>query len=148
MPQSSPPRACRRELPAVGMPDNEARRQHRRYADSSTDAKPPFEPFVFGIIGCPPSFLVMEAEDAIGHERDDREESRPSDPERDVDRVVDVAPVGGDRREPPWAQEVKQHRADQNQEQYECYSHPSCILAVAGHGYNFKGRSSRLSRDG
>src|SRR5258708_5512145 len=30
---------------------------------------------------------------AIGHERDDREVNRPSDPERQGDRVVDVAPV-------------------------------------------------------
>ncbi len=62
----------------------------------------------------------MKAEDAIGHERDDREENRPGDPEGDADGVVDIAPVSGDRRPPPRAVDVKQHRADRDQKQYEC----------------------------
>jgi hypothetical protein len=37
--------------------------------------------------------------------------------------LVDVAPVGGDRRPPPRAVDVKQHRADCDQKQYECDSH-------------------------
>jgi hypothetical protein len=87
----------------------------------------------------------MKAEDAIGHERDDREENRPRDQERDVDRVVDVAPVGGDRRPPPRAVDVKQHRADRDQKQYDCYSHPSFILAVKGYGYESKGGAHAFS---
>src|SRR3981081_2486719 len=128
------------------VPDNQAGCQHGSDADRSPYGEPPFELFVFGIVGCLPSLLVMKAEDAIGHERNDREENRPGDPERDVDRVVDVAPVCGDRRPPPRAEEVKQHRADCDQKQYDCYSHPSFILAVKGYGYGIKGRSSRLSR--
>jgi hypothetical protein len=31
---------------------------------------------------------------------------------------------------------VKQHRADRYQKQYDCYSHPSLILAVKGYGYD------------
>jgi len=31
-----------------------------------SDGEPPFEFFVFGIVGLLPSLLVMEAEDAIG----------------------------------------------------------------------------------
>ena len=72
---------------------------------------------VFGIVGCPPSLLVVKAEDAIGHERDDRAENRPGDPEGQGDRVVDVTPVGGDRRPPPRAEQVKQHRGDRYQKQ-------------------------------
>jgi hypothetical protein len=34
---------------------------------------------------------------------------------------------------------VKQHRADRDQKQYDCYSHPSFILAVKGYGYELKG---------
>src|SRR5258708_5512146 len=62
-------------------------------ADCSPDREPPFELLVFRLVGCLPSLLVLKAEDAIGHERDDREVTRPSDPERQGDRVVDVAPV-------------------------------------------------------
>jgi len=51
-------------------------------ADRSPDAEPPFELLVFGIVVCPPSLLVLKAEDAISHERDDREENRARDPER------------------------------------------------------------------
>src|SRR3979409_2464323 len=120
-------------------PDNQAGCQHGSAADRSPYGEPPFKLFVFGLVGCPPSLLVMKTEDAIGHERDDREENCPGDPESYVDRVVDVAPVGGDRRPPPRAEEVKQHRADRDQKQYECYSHPSFILAVKGYGYELKG---------
>src|SRR6516164_8625453 len=99
------------------------------------DAEPPLELLVFGVIGGLPSLLVVKAEDAIGHEHDDRGENKPGDPERYVDCVVDVAPVGGDRRPPPRAQEVKHHRADRDQEQYERYSHPTASLPVEGYGY-------------
>ena len=109
--------------------------------------EPPFELLVFGIVGCPPSLLVTKAEDAIGHERDDREENRPGDPERQGDRVVDVAPVRGERRPPPRAEEVKQHRGDRDQKQYDCYSHPLCILAIKGCGYELKG-GAHVCRDG
>jgi hypothetical protein len=34
---------------------------------------------------------------------------------------------------------VKQHRGDRDQEQYDCYSHPSFILAVKGYGYELEG---------
>src|SRR6202048_1177252 len=92
------------------VPDNQAGCQHGSDADSSPYGEPPFDLFVSGLVGCPPSLLVMKAEDAIGHERDDREENRPGDPERDGDRVVDVAPVCGDRRPPPRAEKGKTHR--------------------------------------
>ena len=103
--------------------------------------------YVFGIVGCPPSLGVTKAEDTIGHERDDREENGTGDPERQGDRVVDVAPVGGERRPPPRAENVKQHRGDRYQKQYECYSHPSFILAIKGCGYESRGEA-RVCRDG
>src|SRR6266436_3600681 len=52
------------------MPDNQTRCQHGCDADRSPDAEPPFELLVFGIVVCPPSLLVLKAEDAIGHEYD------------------------------------------------------------------------------
>src|SRR6516225_10490042 len=113
------------------VPNEKAWRQHGRDAYPGADSEPPFEPFVFGVIGGLPSLLVVKAEDAISHEHDDRGENKPGDPERDVDCVVDVAPVGGDRRPPPRAQEVKHHRADRDQEQYERYSHPTASVPVA-----------------
>jgi hypothetical protein len=92
------------------------------------DGEPRFELLVFRIVGCLSSFLVMKAEDAIGHESDHREEHHAGDPEGDADGVVDVAPVGGDRRPPPRAVDVKQHRADCDQKQYDSDSHPSLLL--------------------
>src|SRR5258707_9645018 len=103
--------------------------------------------YVFGIVGCPPSLGVTKAEDTIGHERDDRGEYRSGDPERQGDRVVDIAPVRGDRRPPPRAEEVKQHRGDRYQQQYERYSHPSFILAIKGCGDELKG-GTHVCRDG
>ena len=129
------------------VPDEQAGCQHGSDADRSPYREPPFEFFVFGLVGCLPSLLVMKAEHAIGHERDDREENRPGDPERYVDRVVDIAPVGGDRRPPPRTIDVKQHRADRYQKQYDCYSHPSFIPAVKGCGYESKG-GAHACRDG
>src|SRR6202171_1766518 len=129
------------------VPDNQTRRQHGCDTYRSPYAEPPFELLVFGIVGCPPSLLVLKAEDAIGHERDDRKENRPGDPERQGDRVVDVAPVRGERCPPPRAENVKQHRGDRYQEQYERYSHPLCILAVKGYGYELKG-GAHVCRDG
>jgi hypothetical protein len=102
---------------------------------------------VFGGIGGLPSLFVVKAEDAIGHEHDDRVENKTGDPERYVDCVVDVAAVGGDRRPPPRAQEVKYHRADRDQEQYERYSHPAASLPVEGYGYGLKGRSTHPPAD-
>jgi hypothetical protein len=34
---------------------------------------------------------------------------------------------------------VKQHRGDRYQKQYECYSHPSFILAIEGCGFESEG---------
>ena len=87
----------------------------------------------------------MKAEDAIGHERDDRDENESGDPEGDVDGVVDIAPVRGNRRPPPRAVEVEQHRADRDQKQYQCDSHPRSILAIEGYGDELKEQSA-LSR--
>jgi hypothetical protein len=42
---------------------------------------------------------------------------------------------------------VTQHRADRDQKQYECYSHPSFILAIKGYGYELKG-GAHVCRDG
>src|SRR5690242_11026234 len=87
----------------------------------------------------------MEAEDAIGHEGDHREEYHAGDPECDADGVVDVAPVGGDRRPPPRAVDVKQHRADCDQKQYDSDSHPSLLLATKGNGDESKGGLASVS---
>src|SRR6202012_5978276 len=116
-------------------PNDQAGRQHRRDADSCPYAEPPFQLLVFGIVGGPPSLLVVKAEDAIGHERDDRDENESGDPERYVDRAVDVAPVGGDWRPPPRAQEVKHHRTDRDQKQYERYSLPAASLPIESYGF-------------
>ncbi|MGX1141778.1 hypothetical protein AB7M11_006014 [Bradyrhizobium ottawaense] len=127
------------------MPDHEAGRQHGRDTDSGPDAQPPFELFVLGIVISPSSLFVVKAEDAIGHEGDYGDENKARDPERDVDGVVDIGPVRGDRRPPPWAVEVKQHRADRDQKQYQCDSHPDPSLPSKATDTN-PGRSSCLSR--
>jgi hypothetical protein len=75
-----------------------------------------------------PSCLMAKAVDAVGHEEDDGNEDRARNPERDDDRVVDVAPVRSDRRPPPGADEVEDHRADSDQNKYERYSHSSPSL--------------------
>jgi hypothetical protein len=40
---------------------------------------------------------------------------------------------------------VKQHRGDRNQKQYERYSHPLCILATKGCGYELKGDANAIA---
>src|SRR5262249_17371523 len=120
------------------VPTDQPGRQHGCDPDARAYAEPPFQLLVFGVVGRLSSFLVLKPEDAIRHERDDREEDGPGDPECQADRVVNVAPVGGNRRPPPRAVDVKQHRADCYQEQYDRYSHPSCIPAIEGCGYASK----------
>ena len=127
------------------VPDKQARCQHGCNADPGPDAEPPFELLVFRIIVRLSSFLVMKAEDAIGHESDHREEHHAGDPEGDADGVVDVAPVGGDRRPPPRAVDVKQHRADCDQKQDKCDNHPSSLPATQGNGDELKGGAHTVS---
>ena len=81
-----------------------------------------------GLVCRPAALPVPEAEDAIGHEQDHGGEDDAGDPECEVDRVVDIAPVGRDRRPPPRAQKVEQNRADGDKYEYDCNGHDSRSL--------------------
>jgi hypothetical protein len=43
---------------------------------------------------------------------------------------------------------VKQHRANRDQQQYDCYSHPLFILTTKGYGYGLKGRAHTIAMAG
>ena len=73
------------------VPDEQARRQHGRDAHRGHDGEPPLQLLVLRLVGRPSSLLVAEAEHAIGHEQDDGGENDSGNPERDDDRVIDVA---------------------------------------------------------
>ena len=81
------------------------------------------QPLVLRLVCGPCSLLVAKAEHAIGHEQTDSDENNASDPECDGDRVIDVIPIGGNRRPPPRAHKVKYHRANDQNNQYECQNH-------------------------
>ena len=86
------------------------------------DGQPPFEPAVLRLVGGL-ARAVAEPVEAIGHEGDDGDEHRAGDPERDDDRVVDVAPVRRDGRPPPWTEQVEHHRADDHRHQDQRNNH-------------------------
>ena len=114
------------------VPDEQAGHQHGGDADAGDDRQPPFEPLVLRFVGRPVAFPVTEAEDAIGHEQHDGGEDDAGDPEGDDDGVVDIVPVRGDRRPPPWAQEVEQHRAHDDQNEYKHYGHVPFLPVFQG----------------
>jgi len=93
-------------------PYEQAGSQHGGDAHRGHHGEPPLELLVLGFVLRALALLMPVADHAIGHEQVDGDEDKPGDPECDVDRGVHRAPVGGDRREIPRAQEVKQDRAN------------------------------------
>ena len=71
---------------------------------------------------------MAEAKDAIGREQEDGDEDRAGDPEGNDEGVVDIAPVRGDRRPPPGADDVKDHRSKRDRNQNKRYQHVSLTL--------------------
>src|SRR6266446_407226 len=104
-------------------PHEQAGGQHGGDAHRGQSGEPPFQLLVLGFVLRPFALLVTVADRGIGHEQIDGDEDKPRDPEREADGVVHRTPVGGDRREIPRAEEVKQDRANDQQNQYDCYDH-------------------------
>src|SRR6266581_3047285 len=104
-------------------PYEQAGGQHGGDAHRGQSDEPRLELLVLGFVLRPLALPVTVADHGIGHEQIDGDEDKPRDPERDADRVVHRSPVGGDRREIPRAQEVKQDRANDQYNQYDCYDH-------------------------
>ncbi len=107
------------------VPDDEAGRQHRGDAHTGDHGKPAFQFLVLGLVF--DRRVAPELPDAVGHEKDDGDEDDARDPEGNDDRVVDIAPIGGDRCPPPWTQDVEQDRSDPDGEYQKCHYHAKPI---------------------
>ena len=105
-------------------PDRKTRREHCRDADGGEHGQPPFELAILGFVVRLRSILAMAiANDRVGEKGVDQDEDDSRDPESHMDGVVHHLPVGRDRREPPRAQEMKQHRAQDEQNKHNCDRH-------------------------
>ena len=76
----------------------------------------------FWLVFCAPALLVTELVNAIGCETYNRDPNRAGYPESYYDGGVNITPVRGDFRPPPWTSKVEYDRADPNKEQcVYCY---------------------------
>ena len=112
-------------------PNPQSRRQHRRYAQRGKYGQHPFQFIVFRFEMGFLAAMMMESENAPGQKQVDGNENDTRNPERDVDRGINGAPVGGEGREPPGAREVKNNTADDEKNQNDCKYHTLLpVLAI------------------
>ncbi len=109
-------------------PDDQAGGQHRGDPHRGQDKQPPFELLVLGFVMRTCACAVAVAEHRPRHEQIDADEDDAGNPERDADRVVDRAPVGGNRREVPRTEEVKQDGRRDQQNQCDCDAHGHILV--------------------
>ena len=65
----------------------------------------------------------------------------------DRDRIVDITPVGRNRRLPPRAQNVEQHGADRDKNKCKRYGHPGTSLPLTKAVWMGRDDVSVLSRN-
>ena len=113
-------------------PDEQTRRQHRGDADGREYGQDDLELLALGlVVGLSALALALaESPDAVRGEQVHGHEHDAADPERDVDREVDRAPVRSERREVPRAREVEDQRADHEQHQDDGQSHHNRIYPL------------------
>jgi hypothetical protein len=104
-------------------PHRQARREHRRDADRCDAGEPPLELFVLGFVVRLVTRTMAVPDDGVGHKQVHRHEHDAGDPESHVDGRIHGVPVGSDRCEPPWAQEMKQHRGHYEHDQRDRHHH-------------------------
>ena len=104
-------------------PDEQARRQHGRDANRSERGQYDLELGALGLVVRLVAGARAEPPDAVGREEVDCDEHDAADPERDIDREVDRAPVRGERSEIPRTREMEYQRANNEQDDDDCKSH-------------------------
>ena len=100
-------------------PGDETGREHRRHAHRGENRQPDLELVALGLVMRLVAGPVPELDDAVGSEEIDEDEDDAADDESDVDRRVDEAPLGGELGEGPGAQEMKEQRAHDEQDQHD-----------------------------
>ena len=100
-------------------PDEQPRRQHRGDADRGDDRQPPLELLVLGLVfrRCSRPCGGGSGRPQYAMNRLTATNTTPVTQKVSVHGVVHRRPVGGDRREPPGAQEVEHDGADDEQDQ-------------------------------
>ena len=87
---------------------------------------------IFRLVMGAPFFFVAIPPTAIGHEQDDDDIGDAGNPKGDDYCVIQCAPVGGERRKPPRAPDVKYNGADcyyyqDNSDYHSAFAFPAAL---------------------
>ena len=107
-----------RDIDDLG-PREQARGQQSGDPDPRQNRQPGLEFLVLRLVGRLRSVAMSKARHTIRQEQTDNDEDEARDDDCRGGDVVDHAPVGRERRVVPRAQEMKQHRAEQEDDQHD-----------------------------
>ncbi len=112
--------------------DEQARRQQRHDAQRGAADQPEFELVIDRLVGGTAAVAMAITPDHVADEQVDADEEGAGDDDRDGQRVVHLLPVGRERRRPPRAQEVEEHRSDNHDHECDGERHIDPSFCAAG----------------
>ena len=101
-------------------PDEKTRRQHRHNTDRRENRQPGFKLVILRVIDRFGALFGAVFEHRIGHKQVDSHKHEPGDPERDIDGVVNLAPIGSQRGECPRTDKMEHDSTNDQDDQHNC----------------------------